>query len=74
LLTLFLGWIGLAIVYFGQERTRAAAGRALDPPAPTAPAGDDVQTRLRRLDDLRTQGLISEAERAQRRQAILDQI
>ena len=73
LLTLFLGWIGLAIVYFGQERTRTSASRVLQP-SPAAPGPQDAASRLRHIDHLWSEGLISDAERAQRRQAVLDQL
>ncbi len=43
------------------------------PPAPT-PAGKTVQQRLAELDMLRKEGLISEAEYAAKRQAILDSL
>lgn len=84
-LTLFLGWIGLAIVYFGQSKARAAveglADRAASPP-PTraAPATSNAATpgdpddRLRRLDRLRSDGLIDEDEYAEQRRRILESL
>jgi len=41
---------------------------------PSAPAKGDIADRLRRLDQLRKDGLITEDEYKQRRQSMLDQI
>jgi hypothetical protein len=40
----------------------------------TAPAPRDTATRLRELDRLRAEGLVTEEEHASRRVAILDEI
>lgn len=90
LLTLVLGWIGLAIVVFGQRKTvesvaRAAGtvtagaapyGAAGTGPAHTGPpdSSDMMAQRLRRLDDMHAQGVINDEERAARRAAILNEI
>lgn len=70
LLTLFFGWIGLAIVYFGQKRTLDAVKHLADAPAAsTAPAPPDE--RLRRLEQLHRDGLLSDAEYASQRDRII---
>lgn len=77
LLTLVLGWIGLGIVVFGQQRTvrtvSAAAGAAAAPAA-RAGSADAVAERLSRIDDLHAQGVITDDERAQRRDAVLNDL
>ncbi|HUS60915.1 MAG TPA: SHOCT domain-containing protein [Acidimicrobiales bacterium] len=85
-LTLFLGWIGLAIVYFGQSKARAAVEglasgaappRASAPAAPTAtktPAPGAPDDRLRRLERLRADGLIDDDEYADQRRRILESL
>lgn len=88
LLTLVLGWIGLGIVMFGQQRTMQTVGAAASgaaaagvsaagaSAAPGARAGstDAVAERLRRIDDLHAQGVITDEERAQRRDAVLNDL
>lgn len=82
-LTLLLGWIGLAIVYFGQKRTHEAVGGLADRAA-AAPSqrdeGDGVpapppasrEERLRELDRLLQQDLITAEEYDSHRRTILD--
>ncbi len=78
LLTLFLGWIGLAIVVFGQNRAAATAGAlatAAGSASTTVHAGADVvANRLRRIDDLHAQGLITDEERAEQRASVLNDL
>jgi hypothetical protein len=73
LLTLFLGWIGLAIVYFGQARTGDAVQRVAPQGAPTHdPEG--VEGRLRQLDRLRADHLVSDEEYERQRRRIVESI
>jgi hypothetical protein len=76
LLTLALGWIGLAIVAFGQRRAADTVTSYAQPAmaGPGATDGDPMAERLRRIDDLHRQGLITDEERAQRRDAALDDL
>ncbi len=66
LLTLVLGWIGLLIVIYGQRRSAADVARWVHPPPTSA------RERLRVIDELHAQGLISDAERDARRSAVID--
>ena len=80
LLILVLGWVGLLIVVYGQRRTVADVGRLVHAPAPAASAvqpsavqpSASTADRLRTIDDLHAQGLITDEERNHRRSAILD--
>ena len=77
LLTLFLGWIGLAIVYFGQSNTRrslegVAASAAARPPPPPGPSAESPEDRLQRLDRLLAEKLLTEAEYAEQRRRIVE--
>ncbi len=79
LLTLVLGWIGLLIVIYGQRRAAADVGHWVTPtpsPSPTSTSTSTPTTpaseRLRVIDDLHAQGLISNAERDARRSAVID--
>jgi hypothetical protein len=77
LLTIVFGWIGLFIVLYGQRRTAEAVGRMAHAP-PTTVGGVDARTsaaeRLRTIDDLFAQRLITGDERDQRRSAVLDEL
>lgn len=84
-LTAVLGWIGLAIVYFGQANTHQAASglanRAVSPPpkppaTPVEPRAADpsVPERLRRLDELHRDEMLSDSEYAEQRRRILDSL
>jgi hypothetical protein len=77
LLTLVLGWIGLLIVVYGQRRAvddvdrivhRAGGGCAFDASL------SSPSERLRMIDDLHAQGLITDEERTTRRSAVLDHL
>ena len=82
LLTLVLGWIGLAIVWFGQKKSQAAveglAGGSTAPPRPpppqAAPVADDPEERLRRLERLHQDRLVGDEEYRQQRERILGSI
>lgn len=54
------------------ERSAAAVGRGLSR-GMAAPRGDTA-TRLAQLDELRTRGLVSDAEHARKRQQIVDEL
>ena len=75
LLTLVLGWIGLLIVVYGQRRTVDDVGRLVHAPSQSAgvaaPPASTAE-RLRTIEDLHAQGLITDEERDRRRSAILD--
>ena len=79
LLTVFLGWIGLAIVYFGQRKTRAAVdglvNRAASPPGSPRVASTveqvSAEERLRRLERLREEDLVTEEEYVEQRKRIV---
>jgi hypothetical protein len=58
----------------GLEATYLAASLRDQPPAASAPDGPTPADRLRDLEDLRRQGLITEAEYAAKRAEILDQL
>lgn len=82
-LTLFLGWIGLAIVYFGQRQTGDVV-RGLANVSNLAPAGaggqvaprgaESSSARLVELSRLREQGLVDDEEYARQRARIIDSI
>jgi hypothetical protein len=73
LVTAVLGWIGLAIVLYGQRRTLVTTQRVVrDATATVRPT--DAAARLRKLDDLLAQGVITQAERDARRAKILDSL
>lgn len=85
LLTLVLGWFGLLIVYSGQKKVAGAVDRILEPSAPppaaatpttqqpAAPARS-VAERLRELEALRDDGLVTDDEYSDRRGAILAEV
>lgn len=79
-LCIFLGWAGLALVYFASDRSRRAMtlgtiDRAFGGNQPTvSPQTTSVEERLRKLDDLHARGVLSAEERAQRRREILEEI
>jgi hypothetical protein len=72
LVTAVLGWIGLAIVLYGQRRTLATTQRVVR--EATVPTPSDAAARLRKLDDLLAQGVITQTERDTRRAEILDSL
>jgi len=81
ILTIFLGWIGLAIVYFGQRRVVGAVDRVLTPsraPAAnlraSASGTNGIAQRLRVLDGLHASGTITDEEYATRRRDILSEV
>lgn len=77
LLILVLGWVGLLIVVYGQRRAVADVGRLVQTPAPpprVAQPSASTADRLRTIEDLHTQGLITDVERDRRRSAILDSL
>jgi hypothetical protein len=55
----------------GQIPPAAPAGQMQQP---QMPAGDDVTTRLKRVDDLAAQGLLTDEEHREQRQRIIDSI
>lgn len=61
---------GLSATYLASQMHGHEAGQAN---APTVP-GRSTADRLRELDSLRTQGLVTEDEYAQRRSAILGEV
>jgi hypothetical protein len=69
LLVLVLGWIGLAIVYFGQSRSREVVEGVA---SRTTPAPSSPEERLRLLDRLHAEQLVGDEEFAQQRRRILD--
>jgi hypothetical protein len=81
-LTLFLGWVGLAIVYVGQQNSRAAveglAQRAASPPStyppPPLAAEPPIEERLTRLDRMHADGLLSDEEHQEQRRRILNSL
>jgi hypothetical protein len=59
--------LGLPVMFHGFTRFVPVGPVALAPlPAATAGTGDDLAMRLRRLDDLRAQGLIDDKHRESR--------
>jgi hypothetical protein len=54
-----------------QMPPEAGAGT---PPPPSAGTPDDVTARLKRVDDLAAQGLLTEEEHREQRQRIIDSI
>lgn len=73
-LTLFLGWIGFAIVMFGLQRSASEAQRLVSTTA--APSGQrtPVADRLRVLEELRRDGHITDEEYTARRREIVSEI
>ncbi|MGE5210797.1 MAG: PH domain-containing protein [Acidobacteriota bacterium] len=60
-----------------SDRDAAALAKAMQqhvPPPPPASSDKSAQERLAALDDLKTQGLVDEAEYAAKRQQILDEL
>lgn len=82
LLTLVLGWIGLVIVLYGQRRVAGDVGRLMGTPAPPGTArasqpparSQSPAERLRAIDELHAQGLITDEEHDRRRRAIVDSL
>ncbi len=60
-----------------SDRDAAALAKALrdqTPPPPAATGGASVPDRLKQLDDLRAQGLVTDEEYASKRQAIIEDL
>jgi uncharacterized membrane protein YdbT with pleckstrin-like domain len=57
-----------------SERDAAALARAIKTSGPTPTEQPSTQERLRRLEELRTQGLVSDEEYAAKRAAILEDL
>ncbi len=74
--TEFVEATGCGLVPADQPGLRPV--RPADPPRPPvtdpAPASGDIAARLKKLDELRAAGLITEAEYQQKRKALIDQL
>ena len=70
LLILIGGW-----QIFRSDRAELPAEETQAPPAPSqAPSGTTIADRLRTLDQLRDDGLVTDAEHARRRAALIDEV
>lgn len=69
----FWGGVAGVVIGAGAAALITGVGKKTAPPQ-VEPVSADVETRLRRLDDLRSKGLVTDDEHAAKRAAILSDV